>query len=269
MSLVMTKKGIILPRFLAELLPFRFVLWQLVVQHLTLKYRRTALGFVWTLVNPLLNMAVTAVVFSMIMKFPLKGFALFLFAGMIPWLFVNSCVTQAGMAVIQNEGLIKKVYIPRHLFPVSVTTALLIETLLSAAALFLLAIPLGAKFAPALLFLPVAFALLYVFCLGLSLLFSVLFVYFRDMQQITGVLMQAIYYLTPIIYPISVVPPRYTWMLRYNPLTYFIDLFRDPIYGGVLPHATTILTATGIALAVFATGWRIFSTRANDLVFRL
>lgn len=269
MNLASPKKGALLPHFLIELLPFRFVLWQLVTQHLTLKYRRTALGFIWTLVNPLLNMTVTAVVFSMIMKFPLKGFALFLFAGMIPWLFVNSCVTQAGMAVILNEGLIKKVYIPRHLFPVSVTTALLIETLLSAAALFLLAIPLGARFTAALLFLPISFGLLYVLCLGLSLLFSVLFVYFRDMQQITNVLMQAIYYLTPIIYPISVVPPRYIWMLRYNPLTYFIDLFRDPIYNGALPSAMTIMIASMISLVIFVAGWRIFSARSNDLVFRL
>src|SRR3990172_2110847 len=112
---------------LSELQANRAVLRQLVSQQLILRYRRTALGYLWTLINPLLMMSVMAVVFATLFKSDLRTFTVFLFAGMIPWNFFSSVVTQSGTSFINNEGLIKKIYLPKIVFPLSITFALLID----------------------------------------------------------------------------------------------------------------------------------------------
>jgi ABC-type polysaccharide/polyol phosphate export permease len=117
--------------FFSELYGNRNVLQQLIAQQLILRYRRTLLGYLWTLINPLLMMSVMAVVFSTLFKADLKTFAVFLFAGMIPWNFFSSVVTQSGTAFINNESLIKKIYLPKAIFPLSIAFALLVDSLLS------------------------------------------------------------------------------------------------------------------------------------------
>jgi ABC-type polysaccharide/polyol phosphate export permease len=129
--------------FLFELYGSRNVLSQLVAQQLILRYRRTVLGYLWTLINPLLMMSVMALVFATLFKADLKTFAVFLFAGMIPWNFFNSVVTQSGMSFINNEGLIKKIYLPKAIFPLSIAFALLIDSVLSFLALFVIILAIG------------------------------------------------------------------------------------------------------------------------------
>lgn len=255
--------------FLGEIIAFRLVLWQLIIQHLTLRYRRTVLGFVWTLINPLMTMTVTAAVFSFVMKVPVKNFPVFLFAGSIPWIFFSSCITHGGMSILNSEGLIKKIYVPRHIFPLAVVIALLLENLLSTVALFFIALALGAQISWALLILPVSFAIMFVFCLGFGLFFSVVFVYFRDMQQITNVLLQVLYYGTPILYPMTMVPSKVAWIMRFNPMTHMVALFQKPIHEGVVPPMHTLGFATLLAVASLVIGWRVFKSCANNLVFRL
>lgn len=147
--------------YLLELYDSRNVLFQLVAQQLILRYRRTALGYLWTLINPLLMMSVMAVVFSNLFKTDLKSFAVFLFAGMIPWNFFSSTVTQSCSSYINNEGLIKKVYLPKLIFPLSVAISLLIDSLLSFFALFIIIIALDGTFSWSLLMLPIGFALIF------------------------------------------------------------------------------------------------------------
>jgi ABC-type polysaccharide/polyol phosphate export permease len=252
-----------------ELWQWRRVVLQLVHQHLILRYRRTFLGFVWTVLNPLLNMIVGAFVFAMIMRFDLKEFAVFVYAGMIPWLFFSQSVTQAGAAIINNEAMLKKIYLPRELFPFSATVSLLVENVLSMASLFIIALILGAKLTPALLFVPVSFFILFVFCLGLALLLNVAFVYFRDLPHITGVILQAGFYLTPVLYPLTFVPERYRPWFEMNPMLYFLDLFRSPIYEGRLPSLQTIEVASLIAVISLATGAFVFWSKRDELIYRL
>jgi ABC-2 type transport system permease protein/lipopolysaccharide transport system permease protein len=262
-------KPAFVPSFFTELYEFRHLLRQLIHQQLTLRYRRTALGFLWTLANPLLSLGVTAVVFSLVLSMDLRDFGIFLFAGMVPWTLFQHCATQASGSIIANESLIKKIYIPRHIFPVAVSASLLVDTCLSMGALFLLALALGAKVTPALFFLPVAMALLYVFSLGTALILSVVFVYFRDMEYITNILLQLAYYLTPIIYPLSRIPEAYVGWFNLNPMLHFIALFRHPIYLGVLPSPQAIAITSGVALATFTAGVLVFRAREHDLIFRL
>jgi ABC-type polysaccharide/polyol phosphate export permease len=203
------------------------------------------------------------------MRIPLKNFVIFLYAGMIPWTLFSTCMTQGGASIISNEGLIKKIYIPRMIFPLSVSISLLVDTLLGMSALFVIGLVLGLKLSYALLFLPVSFLILYVFCLGITLIFSVAFVYFRDLNHLSGVMLQALYFLTPIIYPIDLVPPRFQWLYELNPIFYFVSLFRAPIYNNTLPPLMHVAIATAIAVVTFLFGAKQFRRREARLIFRL
>lgn len=256
-------------KFFSELWQARLVTSQLVHQYVTLRYRRTALGFVWTLINPLFTMAITAVIFSMMMRMPVKSFAVFLFTGLIPWTLFSACMLQGGGAILENEALIKKIYIPRQTFVASKCISLLVDALLSFCALFVLASFIGAKVSPALVFLPVAFVLVFVFSLGIALVMAVTSVYYRDAQYVVGIMLQAGYYLTPIIYPVTIVPEQYRWVFYWNPMYYFVELFRQPIYAGVWPSLDVIGLAAALALAAIAIGVAVFRKYDHTLIFRL
>jgi len=252
-----------------EILAYRQIMSQLVMQQLLTRYRRTIFGYVWTVLNPLLMMAITAIVFSHIFRFGLREYAIFLLSGTVPWTLFSNCLTQAGGAIVANEGLLKKVYIPKIIFPVSTATGNLLDSLFSLVALFVIAFFLGAKLSVALAFLPVAFLILYVFALGLALILSVVMVYFRDMQHLIGVMLQAWFFVTPIMYQLDAVSPILRQIIVFNPMVYFIDLFRFPIYSATFPTMQTIGVAAGLAAVSFLVGLKIFRLYENKLIFRL
>jgi ABC-type polysaccharide/polyol phosphate export permease len=252
-----------------EIQASRNVLWQLITQQLILRYRRTVLGYLWTLVNPLLMMSVMATVFSTLFKADLKVFAIFLFVGMIPWNFFNSVVTQSCTAFIHNEGLIKKIYLPKVIFPLSITFALLIDSLLSFVALFFIILVLGGSLSWSLLFLPVSFVLLFVFAFGVGLIVSVATVFFRDLQHVILIAMQGLFFLTPILYKHDALAGKVAWMVSLNPVTPFIALFRAPLIDATLPSGATLLQSVTIALGTIAFGLIVFLRQEKKIVFRL
>lgn len=255
--------------FLIELYESRNVLWQLVAQQLILRYRRTALGYLWTLINPLLMMSVMAVVFSALFRADLKTFAVFLFAGMIPWNFFNSVVTQSSASFINNEGLIKKIYLPKAIFPVSIAFALMIDSALSFLALFAIIIALGGSLTWSALSIPVAFFLLFFFSLGIGMIVSVATVFFRDLQHVLLIVMQGLFFLTPVLYKHEALTGKIGWLVGLNPVVPFIELFRAPLYRGVLPDSNVVLQAAGISVAALVVGLSIFLSQEKKLVFRL
>jgi ABC-2 type transport system permease protein/lipopolysaccharide transport system permease protein len=253
----------------SELHESRHVLYQLVKQHLILRYRRTFLGYLWTLLNPLLMMSVTAIVFSTLFQVDLKTYAIFLFAGMIPFSYFSSSVTQNGLSLIGNEGLIKKIYIPKLVFPLSTSLGLLLDSVLTSAVLFLIILAIGGKLSLALLFIPLAYLLLFLFSLSLSMVMAVSTVYFRDLQYVTGILMQALFFLTPIMYKPEALAGKVAWLVSLNPLVPFIELFRGPIYLGTMPSANAISRSLVIALISLVVGFWFFMRHERRLVFRL
>lgn len=252
-----------------ELQKFAPVLQQLVRQQLILRYRRTALGYLWTLINPLLMMSVTAIVFATLFKVELKTFAIFLFAGMIPWNFFNSAVVQSSSAFISNESLIRKIYLPKLLFPLSVTLGILIDSFLSFIALFLIIILLGGALSWSLIFVPIAFTLLFFFTFGLALIVSITTVFFRDLQYIMTVAMQALFFLTPVIYNKRMLAGKISWLVSMNPVAYYIELFRAPLVEAVFPSLSVIINAIVFALLSMALGVAIFIRYEKKIVFRL
>lgn len=256
-------------RYLSELYEFRFVLQQLVRRQLILRYRRTVFGYFWTLFNPLLMMSVTAIVFSTIFKMDLKTYAVFLFAGMIPFSFFSASVTQSGQSLIENEGLIKKVYIPKLIFPLGISVALLIDSVLAAAALFVIIQAIGGNLTVALFFIPVSYILLFLFSFGIALVMTVSTVYFRDLQHVVGIIMQALLFLTPVLYKPESLQGKVALLITLNPLTKFVELFRMPIYLGVFPEASMVLKAGFLSLLSLAVGLWFFRRHEHRVVFRL
>lgn len=255
--------------YLLELYEFRNVLQQLVRQQLILRYRRTVFGYLWTLFNPLLMMSVTAIVFSTIFKMDLKTYAVFLFAGMIPFTFFSTSVTQSGQSLIGNEGLIKKIYIPKLLFPIGISLALLIDSMLTAAALFIIILAIGGKLTFALLFIPIAYILLFLFSFGVALVLSISTVYFRDLQHVVGILMQALLFLTPVFYKPESLEGKVAWVIILNPLSQFVELFRAPIYLGIFPATAVVLQTTIFAILSLIVGLWFFRRHEHRVTFRL
>jgi ABC-type polysaccharide/polyol phosphate export permease len=255
--------------FTTEVYGSRNVLKQLVAQQLILRYRRTLLGYLWTLINPLLMMSVMAVVFSTLFKADLKTFAVSLFAAMIPWNFFSSVVTQSGSSFINNEGLIKKIYLPKVIFPLSITFALLIDSLLSFLALFAIILALDGMLSWSLLFLPISFVLLFLFALGLGLIMSIATVFFRDLQHVILIAMQGLFFLTPILYKHDALAGKVAWLIGMNPVTPFIALFRAPLIEAALPSGSILLQTVAISSSAMAIGLFVFLRQEKKIVFRL
>ncbi|WP_300442303.1 ABC transporter permease [Zoogloea sp.] len=258
-----------LTRLAAEVYASRSVLGRLVRQQLILRYRRTVLGYLWTLVNPLLMMSVMAMVFATIFKEDVKVFAIFLFAGMIPWNCFNSIVVQSGGAFINNEGLIKKIYIPKILFPLSVSLGVFIDSILSFFALFAIILAVGGKVSTALFFVPVAYILLFLFSFGVGLVFSVATVFFRDLQYVIQIAMQGLFFLTPVLYKKDVLSGGVSNLVALNPVVPFIELFRAPLFQAKMPSDDVILHASLISIVSIILGLVVLLGQEKKVVFRL
>lgn len=252
-----------------EVISYQDVLVQLVRQQLILRYRRTVFGYLWTLLNPVLMMSVTALVFGTLFKQDLRTFTIFLFAGMIPWNCFSAIVTQSGTSFINNEGLIKKIYLPKIIFPLSISIGVVIDSLLSFGALFLMIFALGGKVSAALLFLPIAYGLLFFFSLGIAFVISVATVFFRDLQYVIGIIMQAWFFLTPVLYKNNDLAGKVKWLIDLNPVSHYIELFRVPLLLGALPSPNTIATTFLLSLLSMVIGWTFFVRQEKKIVFRL
>jgi ABC-type polysaccharide/polyol phosphate export permease len=253
---------------LGQLARFWPVLQNMVVQDLRVRYQRSMLGFFWTLLNPILMMVTLTVVFSKLMATEWDQYVLYLFAGMLPWGLLSGSLNDCAFSIIGNEGLIRKIYLPKLVFPLSRLLLNLTTFVLSLGALFVLLVPLGARFSLPMLLLPVAIALLAVFTLGLGLLVATTNTFFRDCSHLVSVFLQAWYFATPILYYADRfhMPPVMLWL---NPVLPFIRIFQMIIGYGQWPGLTLFLVAAGIATASLGIGYATFKCYEDKLVFRL
>lgn len=252
-----------------ELREYKTVLWNLIWQNLMLRYRRTVLGYFWTLVNPLLMMSVTAVVFSSLFKEDIKNYAIFLFSGMIPWNFFSLIITQSAGAYVNNESLIKKIYIPKILFPLSMALGMLVDSMFAFVSLLIIAGLIGSVYSVSLFFLPVSYLLLFMFAFGLALIVSVVTVYFRDLQHVIVILMQAWFFLTPVMYKNRDISGIASYFMHLNPLIPYIDLFRSPLYMGVMPSESSLYVSFLLSTVSMVSGLVIYLANEKKIIFRL
>src|SRR4051794_2563432 len=252
-----------------ELFRFWPVIQNMVVQELRVRYQRSMLGFVWTLLNPILMMATLTLVFSQLFKTTRENYALHLFAGMVPWGFLSASLSDCAFCIISNEGLIRKIYLPKLIFPLSRVLINLTTFVLSMGALFLLLEPLGARLSLPMLLLPAVIALFLAFVLGLGMIVATLNTFYRDCGHLVSVVLQAWYFVTPIIYFKSDMPAGIQLRFWLNPAYPFIQLFQDIIENGTWPHLNKFMIAAAIASATLGVGYAAFKCNEDKLVFRL
>lgn len=252
-----------------EIYRYREVLYSILSRELKLKYKRTSLGYFWSLLNPVLQMAVLAAVFSHIVNKAVNDYTLYLFSGLLAWNFFSTTVQTSSKALLENENFIKKIYLPKIIFPLSKLCMRGIEFFFSLIALTLIGFVIGLKVKATVVLLPIAIILLCVFTLGISLIVAVATVYFRDVEYLVTVFMQLLYFATPVMYPVSMLPEHYRFVLSLNPFYSQIQVFHALIYDGVLPSAQVWSTAFGVSAVSLIAGLFVLLRCEDELVFRM
>ncbi len=254
-----------------EMSHFWPVVQNMVVQEMRIRYHRSMLGFLWTLLNPILMMTTLTLVFSQVFgNKDWKQYAAYLFAGQVPWTLFGGSLSDCASCIVANEGLIRKIYLPKLVFPLAKVLTNLTTFVLSLFALYLVGGPfLGARFTPAMVMLPVIIGLFATFALGLGLILAVANTFFRDTSHLVTVVLQAWYFATPIIWGDKGLPSALENRCWLNPAFPFIRMFQLIISDGQWPTLTLFLAAAGIATVSLGIGYVTFKTHENKLVFRL
>ena len=221
-----------------EILKYRDLIIELVKRDIKKRYRRSVLGIFWSMLNPFFIMLITAIVFSNFFKFAIKNFPVYLLTAQLMFNFYVESTTVAMGSILENSSLIKKVYIPKYIFPLTKVLSACVNFILSLPGLIimLLITKVQFKFSMLLGILPIIYLLF--FCFGIGLILSTTAVFFRDIFHLYGVLIIGINYLTPIFYPIEIIPDKYRFLIQCNPLYYYVKMFREIFYEGIIPSVT-------------------------------
>ncbi|MBI5652665.1 MAG: ABC transporter permease [Chloroflexi bacterium] len=248
---------------------YRDLLAQLIARNLTVRYKRSILGFAWTMLNPLLMMTILTLVFSNVFRVTLEHYAVYVLSALVLWNFFAQATSAAMSELAWGSGLFQRIYMPRAIFVLAAIGTNLVNLLLAMIPLAVIMLATGVPFRPALLFLPVPIGLTALFALGIGLVLAVLAVSFADIVDIYQVALTAWLYLTPIIYPPEIVPAQWRGLFALNPLYGLLELFRQPIYAGVLPAFDLIVAMSALAFGVVAFGWWFFARNVDGLAYRI
>jgi ABC-type polysaccharide/polyol phosphate export permease len=247
-----------MPTALADLFEYREFLLQYTLQSLRARYRTSVLGFLWTLLNPVLVCLSLSLVFSYINRADLRTFGLYFFGGYIPWTFFVGATSNGTFSIVGNTHYVTRIYLPKVIFPVWATLVVTVDLLAGLVVVVVLAAIMRGPMTPALLVLPLSALILFVFCVGLSFLFGAINVFLRDFQFIWASIAFLWFFFSPIMFPIENIPARIRPYFYLNPIIPFLDLFQYPISKGILPPPTAFLYSSGLALAAMAVGVLFF-----------
>jgi|MudIll2142460700_1097286.scaffolds.fasta_scaffold38406_2 ABC-type polysaccharide/polyol phosphate export permease len=256
-------------REVLEIVRYRELLRNLVIRDIKVRYKRSVLGFAWVMLNPLFMMLILSLVFSALFKVTVENYTAYVLSGIIFWHFFSQGTSLALLGFTGNSDLLKKVYIPKVVFPLSVIISALINFILSLIPLFAILLITGTGISYYILLLPVGIMLLFIFSFGVSLILSTITVFFKDMIYIYGVLLMAWMYLTPVFYPPTIIPEQYRPLFSLNPLYHFIELFRGCLYlDSPLMYEHLIYGLVFSALALLA-GWAFYHRYKDRIVYYL
>jgi ABC-type polysaccharide/polyol phosphate export permease len=255
---------------LREVWQYRELTRNLVMRDLKVRYKSSILGVVWSWLNPLLMMVVYTIFFTIFLHNDnIQNYPVFLLCGLLPWNFFNESIAQATGSLVDNSHLIKKVYFPREILPISVVLSNLVNFLISLPVFFLLALLSGQPLSGWILLLPLTILLQVLLTIGLGFFLSTLNIFFRDTQFILNVLLLAGFFLTPVFYPINRVPNEasfmgielhniQTWLRRLNPMASIIASYRDLLYYGQPTGLDFLFRTTLTVVLVLIVGYGVF-----------
>jgi len=272
--------------YVREIWQSRELLQNLTNREVRGKYRRTALGQLWSLANPIAAILIYTFIFSFIFRLPaqvgdpsgLNNYALWLVCGLLPWLFFNRVLTLGTESLVANAGLIQKVYFPRIVLPLSLANATFFTWLLEMGVLVVALSLLGSFVLPWIPLVALFMVVFALFSVGLSMIFSIINVYFRDLSYLLTIVLQFWFYLTPILYPVELVatqsdklggligtPITLLEIYSVNPVAGFIEIFRNLLYDNRVPDLSTVLIAGAWMLSAFGVGAWMYSRKEKML----
>jgi lipopolysaccharide transport system permease protein len=245
---------------IGELVQRHELLWHMTVRHLRGQYKQSILGFAWSFVNPLSLMLILSFVFSTILKVPSQGipFPLYLTVGLIPWLFFSGAVSSATDSVTGASSLVTKVYFPREILPIAAVLTKVVDFLCGLVILMALMVYYGHLPTETVLWMPVLLAIHLAFTLGVSFPLAALNLYLHDVRYLVGVALTLWFYLTPIMYPLSIVPDRFLWVYDINPNALLVDAYRRVILLDSVPAVDRLLIGFGISMVTLVIGYYLF-----------
>jgi lipopolysaccharide transport system permease protein len=248
-------------------LNYRELFFQLVSRDIKLKYRRSILGYLWSVLNPLLTMVVMTVVFSTMFARGIENFPVYLLSGNLLFSFMTGAVGRAIPSVLGAASILKKIYVPKYIFTLASVTSELITMIFSLGALIVVIIATGIPFAWRFVLIPIPIIELYLFSIGLGLFFAQAMVFFRDVQYLWGVFSTAWMYFTPIFYPVTMLPERVRFTVTgFNPLYYYIAQFRYCILGGEERWELYVLRGMAASVLMLAAGITAFARAKNKFI---
>lgn len=250
--------------YLKNIIFYKDLLGNLTSNEMKLKYKNSILGILWSYIYPLMMIVIYNFAFKIILRMTIDNFALFVFIGLIPWNFVQASISQSTNSIINNQNLVKKIYFPRAIIPLSVINANFITMIISHIILFGAMFVYHVDFTASLLVLPILWIILYLVVAGISLVLSSITVKYRDVSHIVDVVFMAWFYLTPVIYSLSMVPEPFNKIIQLNPITNLIELFREVLLEGKFPDLINILFTFSYAVVLFAVGLFIFYKREKN-----
>lgn len=246
---------------------YRELIWALALKELKLRYKRSFLGFLWALLNPLLLMLVLTAVFSTIMRSKVEHYSVFLLSMLFPFTFFSQSLSYAAESIVGNADLIKKVRISKLVFPIAALVSNLINLVLSLIPLAIIVLVTGTPFHWTWIYLPIPLLTLSLFTLGATFLFAAANVFYRDVSHILQIVLQLWFYATPILYDINIFPQRYHWIFKLNPLIFVLNGFRLSVWAGLLPQAQSIFASFVCAFISLVVGFAIFRRYQDSFVF--
>lgn len=223
------------------------------------KYKHSFLGVLWSFISPLLQIAVYALVFQVILKSDIENYTVYLCCGLIPWQYFSAVILRGAASIIDNGNIIKKVYFPREILPISVVTSEGVNFLISTIIILGFVIFGGVGLSINILWYFLILAIQYIVSIGFAFIVSSLSVYFRDLLHLLGIIIQLLFYATPIVYSINSVPQGFQWIVKINPMSYLIEAYRNIFYNKMPPDPKGLIIAFAMGIVLCVAGYIIFT----------
>ena len=246
-------------KFFKDIYDYRELLKTNISKDVRGKYKKSFLGVFWSFLNPLLQIVVYALIFPLLMRGgTVENYTAFVCCGLIPWTFFATAISRASFIIIENGNIVKKVFFPREILPISVVTSESINFIISTVIIIAFVLGYGLGLSKYILFYPLVLLVQYVLLIGITFIVSSITVYFRDLQHFIGIALQLLFYATPIVYAPGQIPQEFQWIIQYNPMTYIIEGFRNIFYYKQMPDLGTLGIVFLISLGLCLVGYLLF-----------
>lgn len=253
---------------LKEAWQYRDLVFFLVRRDITARYKRSVLGIAWTMLNPLGMMIVLSIVFSQVFRVTMENYPAYVLSGLIAWTFFSQTSANSISVIVWGGDLFQRIYIPRSIFVISTIITGLVNLFLSMVPLILVMLVTKVPLSFTILLAPIAMLFISLFSLGIGLLLSTIGIYFADIVEMYSIIVTAWMYLTPIIYPLTILPDSVQNWLQLNPMVHLVEFFRGYVFYGQVPPIEIWLICLGVSLATFVLGWVFFTEKSDEFAYR-